>query len=550
MTVAPNIVMILVDDMGWRDAGCFGSSFYETPNIDQLASEGMSFTNAYAACPVCSPTRASLMTGQYPARIGVTNYINDKGYSQKGKLIDTPYIDHLPLPLTSLASALKEGDYQTWHIGKWHLGNAPYYPDQQGFDVNIGGCHLGHPWTGYFSPYNIPTLQDGPDGEYLTDRLTDEGIQLISQRDPEKPFFLNLWYYTVHNPIQAPKEFVQKFKQKAVELGLDNLNPFHVGDFFPVEMKNNKRIMRRMIQSNPYYAAMIYALDQNIGRLMTVIRNSDIAENTLVIFTSDNGGLSTSEGSPTSNKPLNEGKGWMYEGGTREPMIAWWPSTIESSSKCHTPITSPDFYPTFVSLAGLQLSKSQICDGKSFVPLLQGEQLDNNRSIFWHYPHYGNQGGTPGTSIRKGNYKLIHFYENNRDELYNLSTDIAEEFEISKQFPKITTELRNELDNWLQEIEGLIPENNPEYDGFADNREEKDIFPMIKYDLETPLGVLLYDLEARGLLKELLEIETDTGCNFIIANNGNNLLQLSDKIDLPLEELEEKLRHIFNRRNR
>jgi len=313
MTKRPNMIFILLDDLGWRDLGCYGSPFYETPNLDRLAAEGMSFTNAYAAAPVCSPTRASILTGKYPATVGVTQYI---GGHAVGKLCDVPYFHVLPMQEISLARALKEhGGYQTWHVGKWHLGERETRPEQHGFDVNLGGCGWGSPKHGYFSPYHCPALTDGPPGEYLTDRLTDEAMKLIassgdasSASGGEKPFFLNLWHYAVHTPIQAPEALVEKYRRKAAALGLDKINAIEEGDFFPCEHKRTERIQRRRIQSDPAYAAMVENLDWNIGRLLQALEESGKAQETIVIFTSDNGGLATAEGSPTCNAPLAGGR--------------------------------------------------------------------------------------------------------------------------------------------------------------------------------------------------------------------------------------------------
>ena len=401
----PNVIFILIDDFGWKDSSCYGSTFYETPNIDRLAQDGMRFTDAYAACPVCSPTRASILSGKYPATVGVTDWIDwgGKVHPARGKLVDVPYIKHLPLEEKTLAATLREQGYQTWHVGKWHLGGPEYYPDKQGFDVNIGGCHWGMPLNGYFSPWGIPTLEEGPEGEYLTDRLTDEAINLIHNNDG-KPFFLNLWYYSVHIPIEAKPEKIRKYEAKARAMGLDTLKTFEVGEFFPCEHKKDQRILRRLVQSDPAYAAMIESLDENIGRLLQAVAEAGQTENTIVVFTSDNGGLATAEGSPTSNAPLAEGKGWMYEGGTREPLIIKWPEMVQSGSLCAIPVTSPDFYPTMLDLIGLDLLPEQHCDGVSFLPLLQGAKLLERDAIFWHYPHYGNQGGTPGSSVRAGDY--------------------------------------------------------------------------------------------------------------------------------------------------
>lgn len=455
----PNILLILIDDMGWRDLTCYGSSFYETPHLDRLAARGMRFTDAYAACPVCSPTRASILTGKYPARLGTTQWF---GGSDCGKLLSAPYVDHLPLEETSLATALRDGGYQTWHVGKWHLGGEAYYPQHHGFDANIGGCHWGSPKRGYFSPYGLPTLTDGPEGEYLTDRLTDEAIGLVSSAG-DRPFFLNYWAYAVHNPIQVPQALIEKYRRKAADLGLDQRDPMEPGEPFPCEHKKDKRVERRRFQSNPAYAAMVENLDSNLGRLLGALEAAGKADDTLVIFTSDNGGLSTAEGSPTCNAPLCEGKGWMYEGGTREPLIVSWPGVIEPGATCETPVTSTDFYPTVLEAAGLAPLPDQHRDGESLMPLLRGgDQLDR-RAIYWHYPHYGNQGGTPGSSIRAGDEKLIEFFETGGVELYNLRDDIAESHNLAPDHPARAAELKALLADWRTSVEARLPTPNPDY---------------------------------------------------------------------------------------
>jgi len=455
----PNIVFILIDDMGWKDVGSYGSEFYETPNLDQLAEDGMKFTNAYAASPVCSPTRASILTGKYPATVGVTDWI---GAHARGELIDSPYIDHLPQEEKSVARALHEGGYATWHVGKWHLGGEEYAPEEHGFDENIGGCHWGQPMHGYFSPYGMKNVSDGPDGEYLTDRLTDEAIKLIEKKD-NKPFFLNLWHYAVHTPIQAPPKLIEKYEKKAKRLGLDKMDPFRSGESFPVEHKKHLHVQRRTVQSDPAYAAMIENLDENIGRLLDALDENGESENTIIIFTSDNGGLSTAEGSPTCNAPLNEGKGWMYDGGVREPLIVKWPGVINPGTICDEPVTSPDFYPTMLDMAGLPLLPEQHKDGVSMVPLLKGSNKLDREAIYWHYPHYGNQGGTPGSSVRMGDYKLIEFFEDGRVELYNLLEDIGEEHDVSRKHPALTKMMHRKLKNWRETVEASIPKKNPDY---------------------------------------------------------------------------------------
>ncbi len=460
-----NIIFILVDDMGWMDMGCYGSEFYETPNLDKLAAEGMLFTDAYAACPVCSPTRASIMSGKYPATLGVTDWIGGETVKPfKLKVIEAPYIDHLPLEEKSIARALKEGGYQTWHIGKWHLGDKPYYPEHHGFDINIGGCSWGAPngVNGYFSPWGIETLTDGAVGEYLDDRLTDEAIKLI-QNNGDKPFYMNLCFYLVHVPIQAKEEIIRKYEEKAKTKGFDNIEVLIEEDYDPRDPKKNKLVTHRIIQSDPVYAAMIQILDENIGRLMQALEDAGLKDDTIVFFTSDNGGLSTGNKAPTSNLPLSRGKGWMYEGGTREPLIIRCPSVVGSGSICNEPVTSPDFYPTLLEMAGLPLIPEQHIDGISLLPLLQGEGKLNRDAIFWHYPHYGNQGGRPGSSIRMSDYKLIEFHEDGHLELYNLKEDIAEENNLIFQEPERTRRMHDKLIAWRESIEAKMPLENSDW---------------------------------------------------------------------------------------
>ncbi|MGE9290136.1 MAG: sulfatase [Puniceicoccales bacterium] len=464
MKKSPNILYILIDDLGWKDVSCYGSEFYETPNLDRLAGKGMRFTDAYAACPVCSPTRASIMSGKYPARLGLTNYIHvhNPGQQDRARLIDAPYIPFLDTKEKSIASTLHDNGYATWHVGKWHMGEKEYWPDRHGFEVNIGGCDHGHPKQGYFSPWNIPTLEDGPEGEYLTDRLTDEAIRLVESKE-DRPFFLNLWYYTVHTPIQGKPELVAKYERKARALGLHKKKTFEEGEVHPKSETVNTRLRRRLIQSDPEYAAMVECMDTNIGRLLKAIEDKGEADNTIVVFTSDNGGLATAEGSPTSNAPLNEGKGWMYEGGTREPLIIHWPGVTGANSFCREPVTSPDFYPTILEMAGIEAMPDQHCDGQSLVPLLKGGNFLDREAIYWHYPHYGNQGGTPGSSVRAGDWKLIEFFEDGRRELYNLREDIGESKDLSGSRPEVTERMHALLKNWRAEMEALEPEVNPDW---------------------------------------------------------------------------------------
>ncbi len=485
----PNFVFILIDDLGWRDLSCCGSTFYETPCLDRLAAEGVRFTRAYAASPVCSPTRAALLSGKSPARVGITQYI--EGHAV-GRLCDVPYFAGLPLSELSLAAALREGGYQTWHVGKWHLGGEITGPRRHGFDVNLGGSGWGYPRGGYYSPYGMPNLADGPAGEYLTDRLTDEAIALVRSRG-DKPFFLNLWHYAVHIPIQPPHgELVEKYRRKARQMGLDQVQAIVPGEPIPAGCLAGRPVQRRVVQSDPAYAAMIENLDWNTGRLLVALEEEGLAESTIVVFVSDNGGLATAEGSPTCNLPLAAGKGWMYEGGTRVSQIVRWPGVASAGATCDVPVTSMDFYPTFLEAAGLPARPQQHCDGVSLVPLLKGAAASRgegvpparvagvwpaetpqgrkqdapaslNRDLFWHYPHYSNQGGTPACSMISGRWKLIEFFETGRLELYDLHADPGEHEDLSSRRPDVVGDLHARLVNWRTEVEALIPKPNPNY---------------------------------------------------------------------------------------
>ncbi|HUU91294.1 MAG TPA: sulfatase-like hydrolase/transferase, partial [Phycisphaerae bacterium] len=412
----PNFVFFLVDDLGWRDLGCYGSTFHDTPNLDRLAASGMRFTDAYAACPVCSPTRASIMTGKFPARLGITDWIPGQRPKNR-KLLAPPIHNQLALEEVTIAEVLKEAGYRTFFAGKWHLGGQGFFPEQQGFDINKGGHHAGSPPGGYYTPYKNPKLEDGPAGEYLTDRLAAESVRFL-QTHGKEPFLLYLSFYTVHTPIQACKRHVEAYQKKA-----DALPPLK-----GPEQTRERNGWTKMRQDNPAYASMVRAMDENVGRVLAAIDRLGLAEETVVIFMSDNGGLSTlgRRGYPTSNLPLRAGKGWCYEGGIREPMIIRAPGVTRPGSTCSVPVTSTDFYPTMLELAGLPPRPEQHVDGLSLAPLLAGGKTLPRDAIFWHYPHYHGSTWAPGAAVRAGDWKLVEFYEEETAELYNLAGDIGE----------------------------------------------------------------------------------------------------------------------------
>ncbi len=454
----PNFVFILVDDLGWKDLGCFGSTFYETPNVDRLRVTGMKFTAGYAACPVCSPTRASIMTGKYPARVGITDYISPSGGNQPDKwrrntpLLPAPYSDRMPLDEVTLAEALKEAGYATFYAGKWHLGPEGYWPENQGFDVNKGGIERGGPYGGdkYFSPYGNPRLEDGPPGEHLPARLGEETTSFIKAHK-NQPFMAYLSFYSVHVPLMAREDLKKKYQEKADKLKITT-------DRWG---KEGERKVRR-VQDHAVYAGMVEAMDLAVGDVLNTLEEEGLAENTIIFFMSDNGGLSTSEGHPTSNLPLRGGKGWMYEGGIREPMIVRAPGLTQPGSTCENYITSTDFYPTILELAGLPGRPKQHQDGVSFVPLLHGKNQDRG-AIYWHYPHYGNQGGAPSGAVREGDWKLIEWYEDGKLELYNIKKDISENENLAKIHPQKVGALHEKLKAWRKATGAKMPSENPNY---------------------------------------------------------------------------------------
>ncbi|MCC5938384.1 MAG: sulfatase [Lunatimonas sp.] len=454
----PNFVFILVDDLGWADIGAnWGETFYETPHIDALAARGVRFSQAYAAHPVCSPTRAALMTGKHPNRVNITDWIPGFDRDADSRPIETPAISHkLALEEVTLAEKFQEGGYHTYFVGKWHLGEEEtYWPESQGFDVNIGGWSVGAPQlkpgtaNGYFSPYGNPRLKDGPEGEYLTDRLTEESVRLMREAG-DKPFLLYLSYYTVHTPIQAVPRHHDRFQQKLAEQSQvpeeDRYQPEGVDG------------ITRLIQDNTGYASMVAAMDENIGRIMGALKELGLEENTWVIFTSDNGGLSTlfSEGAPTANGPLRAGKGWCYEGGIRVPLLVYGPGLTGPGRVVDEPVVSMDYFTTMLSLAGIP---HEAHDGNSLVPLLVKNAGGNweREELFWHYPHYHGSAWRPGSALRKGKWKLIYYYESESRELFDLEADPRESTDLSSRMPDLANSMQHRLFERLNESGAKFP---------------------------------------------------------------------------------------------
>ncbi len=441
----PSFVFVLVDDMGYMDIGANNpDTFYHTPHIDRLASQGMRFTSGYAANPVCSPTRFSIMTGRYPSRVDATNWFSG---ARTGRFAPAPLRSDMPLEEITVAEALRAEGYRTAFLGKWHLGpSAEFWPENQGFEINVGGHHRGSPPGGYFSPYANPRMESGPRGEYLPDRLVDEAIGILEGfgRDP---FLLFLSFYTVHTPLQAPPDLVARYREKARRMGLEGLPEFAGEEqVWPVDRPRRVRIR----QQHATYAAMVEALDSNLGRLLQALEDLGLAGETAVFFTSDNGGLSTSEGSPTSNLPFRGGKGWLYEGGIREPFIVKWPGRTPPGSLSHVPVSSIDFLPTILEMAGAEALPA---DGESLVPILLQEGGVGPRDLYWHYPHYSNQGGFPGGAVRRGDHKLIERYEDGAHHLYDLQSDPGERTDLAGTMPDLERSMRRSLHAWYREVD-------------------------------------------------------------------------------------------------
>ena len=478
----PNVIVFLVDDLGWKDTGVYGSTFYETPNINRLACEGVRFTQAYAASPVCSPTRASLMTGRHPARLHITNWIGGK---ENRLLRQADYEHALPLNETTIGESFKAANYSTAYFGKWHLGMDGFRPDDQGFTYVRSVNNAGQPGS-YFPPYrqanfpaaDVPDLHDDPDGTYLTDRLTDLTIEYLKSRR-DSTFFLVLSHYAVHTPLQAPDSLTGKYNRKR-----SNLPPPDTPEFIPES--NLGRTKTRQDRSD--YAAMIESVDQSIGRLLTALREFQLTSNTIIVFVSDNGGLSTLRGNAqwaaTSNSPLRAGKGLLYEGGIRIPLIIWYPTHIPAGNTVDTPVTTNDLVPTLLDLADLP---EHPVDGVSLVPVFGTLPLAE-RALYWHFPHYHGSGNRPSGAIRKGDWKLIEWFEDGRLELYDLATDLSETTNLAETMPAKAAELQQALHDWHIAVNARMPTPNPDWivTGHMSSSQANTVSALPKITLESP----------------------------------------------------------------
>ncbi len=450
-----NVLFILADDFGYYDMSCMGSTYYETPHIDRIANEGVIFTDGYATCQVCSPSRASIMTGKFPARHGITDWIGAKTgeeWRKAGrfnKLLPPDYTHNLPHGFTTLPEAMKEAGYKTFFAGKWHLGSKGSWPEDHGFDINIGGWDAGSPHGGFFSPYKNPNLENREDGENLSMRLAEETAQFI-KANKDTAFFAYLSFYAVHGPIQTTQEKWAKYRDKAEAMGIAEKG-FEMGHFLPI----------RQVQDNPVYAGLVEAMDDAVGHVLNTLEELGLADNTIIVFTSDNGGVAAGDAFATSNKPLRAGKGYQFEGGIREPYFMKVPN-MQGGKKIDEPVSGADFYPTILDLVGADLKPQEHADGVSLLPLLRGETI-NERALIWHYPHYGNQGGEPSSIIREGDWKLIHYYEDGREELYNLKTDIEETTDVAADNSELVKQMSEKLFAYLNNVGAKFPVKDPLY---------------------------------------------------------------------------------------
>jgi arylsulfatase A-like enzyme len=505
-TRKPNVIFFLVDDLGWSDLGYEGSKVYHTPNIDAFSKSAVRFNRAYAACPVCSPTRASILTGEYPARLHLSDWLPGRKDFPFQKLKNVQSAQHLPYDQPTLPSVLKANGYKTAIFGKWHLGEEPDSTARQGFDLHVPEWNRGWPNGTYFSPYGMKGLEGGPDGEYLTDRLTTEALRWV-EKNKDEPFFLYLAHFAVHDPIMGRADLVAKY-EKEMSAAPRLAGPPYILEPNPDDGASSDRaelnallkekryqgfslLPDRMVkikqwQNNPQFAGMVESMDESLGRVLAALKKLKLDDNTIVIFFSDNGGMSAANfGNPhrgiaktkldktysTSNLPLRGGKGWLYEGGVREPLLIYWPHAARNGTVTDVPAISTDFYKTILDMVGIHAESqaSDGIDGKSLVPVLNGDQKAasklNDRPIYWHWPHYSNHGAqSPGGAVLQGNYKLIEYYESNTAQLFNLKTDPSEQNDLASKEPKKVAELRAMFHAWRNDVNAEMPVPNPKFD--------------------------------------------------------------------------------------
>lgn len=462
-----NVVLILADDLGWADLSITTSEFYETPNIAKLAKQGTFYRNAYSAATVCSPARGAIMSGQFPATNGYTGLEGQWGRPSKGRFIDAEFASHLALTQVTLAEALQQHGYHTAHFGKWHLGRgAQYGPLQQGFDQFYSGFEEGI-WRGKTFPKQVKNYHEkkwqgkrfNDQGEFITDVLTDKVLATID-RNKNNPFFLNIWYWAVHTPIKAKAKDIAYFKAKAKRMGLDKVEPFQFDGYFPADPHYKKQqgtpVKKRIIQSDPVYAAFVYSLDQNIGRIMDKLDALGLTDNTVILFASDNGGLSSAEGSPTSNAPLKEGKGWSFDGGLRIPLIIKG-TDFPANQTITTDVSTTDLYPTILAVNSLPLRPTQHKDGRSLLPHSQHSEVKQDRKLFWHSPHYFNNGGYPFSGVLTQGWKYVYRYDINESALFNLNQDPYETNNLALSDPDRVDKLKSQLNHWKKSVRAQEP---------------------------------------------------------------------------------------------
>lgn len=495
----PNVVVFLLDDLGWRDLGCYGSPFHDTPNIDRLAEDGVRFTDAYAACHVCSPTRASLLTGKYPARLGLTDWLPGRKQFPFQRLLNAPIEPALPAAEVTLAEALRDHGYATAHIGKWHLGEEPLGPLAQGFDLQVPRWNKGWPNKGYHAPFELDGLADQP-GQYLTDRLTDEAERFIrAQRD--RPFFLYFSHFAVHDPIEGRADLVAKYRAKlarhrpalgpafVLEGNPDDPQPLTTAELAErsgrpewagYRVLPDRTVKIKQHQDNVQFAAMVESVDESLGRIRRTLQDLSLDAETIIVLVSDNGGMSAANfGNParvvapdrldrsfsTSNLPLRGAKGWLYEGGIRVPLIIRWPGGGRAGGVCAEPVITTDIYPTVLEMAGLPARGDQHQDGVSLVPLVKADAALGREALYWHFPHYSNHGmQSPGGAIRVGRHKLIEYFENGTTQLFDLVHDPGEQHDLAAAEPELVARLRANLESWRTRVGAASMQPNPAYE--------------------------------------------------------------------------------------